>query len=375
MNKDKKKVLLISFAIFAVLLIALFMTVGNSKIITACLLVPLAALTYFGIKRRSSLSINKRDVLILMTIIAIIYVAVKEMTGIYFEFYKNPYYVNLKRLIEVIIPTLLIIIATEVIRYVILAQKMKSAGIITYLSCVLAEVLVYSNIAGIYSFNRFMDLVGLTLFPALSANFLYHYVSKNYGMLPNILFRVITTLYIYFIPATTGMEKALDSCIRIILPIAIYAFVSAMFEKKQKRAIQKGKKFSTVTIGIAVVIIVSVAMLISCQFKFGALVIATDSMTGEINKGDMIIYERYDGQNIVEGQVIVFLQDNNKIVHRVVEIKTIGGEVRYYTKGDANDDLDVGYRVTDDLFGVTDLKIAYLGYPTLWLRDLLNSIN
>jgi signal peptidase I len=98
-------------------------------------------------------------------------------------------------------------------------------------------------------------------------------------------------------------------------------------------------------------------------------------MTGEINKGDMIIYERYEDQEIKEGQVIVFLKNNRRIVHRVVEIEYVGGETRYYTKGDANDGLDSGYRVEEDLFGVTDMKIAYIGYPSLWLREMLESIN
>jgi len=116
-------------------------------------------------------------------------------------------------------------------------------------------------------------------------------------------------------------------------------------------------------------------MLISCQFRFGALVIATDSMTGEINKGDVIIYEQYDDQEIREGQIIVFSQQTNKIIHRVVRIEEIGGEVRYYTKGDANYAEDPGYRTEADIVGLTDLKVAYIGYPTLWLHELLEAAN
>ena len=70
MNKDKRKVLLISFAIFAVLLISLFVNVGSSKIVAACVLAPFAALTFFGIKKRSSPSVSKREVLMIMTLIA-----------------------------------------------------------------------------------------------------------------------------------------------------------------------------------------------------------------------------------------------------------------------------------------------------------------
>ena len=114
-------------------------------------------------------------------------------------------------------------------------------------------------------------------------------------------------------------------------------------------------------------------MLISCQFRFGAIVIATESMTGEINKGDMIIYEAYKGQQIEEGQVIVFLHNDNQIIHRVARIETVGNETRYYTKGDANSAEDSGYRTDADIIGLTDVKIAFVGYPTLWLRELLPS--
>ena len=90
-------------------------------------------------------------------------------------------------------------------------------------------------------------------------------------------------------------------------------------------------------------------------------------------KLDMILYERYEDQVIKEGQVIIFLEQESKIVHRVVKIERIGNETRYYTKGDANEDLDYGYRVDSDIFGLTDIKIAYIGYPTLWLRELINN--
>ncbi len=35
-------------------------------------------------------------------------------------------------------------------------------------------------------------------------------------------------------------------------------------------------------------------MVVSCRFRYGTLVIGTGSMTGTINKGDIIIYERYE---------------------------------------------------------------------------------
>jgi signal peptidase I len=63
----------------------------------------------------------------------------------------------------------------------------------------------------------------------------------------------------------------------------------------------------------------------------------------------------------------------NRIVHRVVRIENINGEVRYYTKGDFNETEDSGYRTESDIVGLTDLKIAYIGYPTLWLHEFISN--
>ena len=375
MNRDKKIIYIISFVIFAALTLALFVNLGSSKIVTAILLVPLTVLTWFGIRKRGSVSPHKKEVLLLSLTIGTIYVVLVQMTGIFFGFYKNPYFVTTKIFFTTILPITAIIITSEIIRSVMLKQKNAFASVLAFLSCLLAEILSFSNLAGITSFNRFMDLVGLTLFPAISANVYYHFISRRYGAFPNIFFRLLTTLYVYFVPSVSAMSDALLVCIKIFLPLGMLALVSELFEKKQKFAVKKGGKLSAVTTVLTIAIIVSVAMLISCQFRFGAIVVATESMTGEINKGDMIIYERYDNQTIKEGQVVVFLQNGNRIIHRVVEIEHIGDEVRYYTKGDANETRDSGYITDREIVGVTDIKVAYAGFPTLWLRELLQPSN
>jgi signal peptidase len=110
-------------------------------------------------------------------------------------------------------------------------------------------------------------------------------------------------------------------------------------------------------------------MLISGEFRYRAIVIATESMTGEINKGDAIVYEEYGEQYVEEQDVLVFLKNGNRIVHRVVSIERVNGENRYYTKGDANDAMDAGYITDADIEGIVLFKMPYVGNASLWLRD------
>ena len=376
MNKDKKLLYIVSTIAFAVLLVIFLLTAKNSAIFTAVAMALIALAVYFMIKKRSSLSIGKREVLLLTSIMAALYVILMLTFGSAFaESYKNPYFVNPERLFTVIIPVAVIIIASEIIRYVLLCQKNTYANVISWLICVTAELLTFSGIANIENFNHFMDLVGMTLFPAITLNVYCHYVSKRFGALPNIAFRLVCTLYVYFAPIYSEIPSALHACIKILVPLVMLVVTTALFERKKKNASSKGTKASFIATAAAVAIVISTAMLISCQFRYGAIVIATESMTGEINKGDMIIYERYDDQPIKEGQVIVFLKQDSKIIHRVIKIENVGNEIRYYTKGDANKEQDLGYVTRGEIVGLTDMKVAYVGYPTLWLRELLQATN
>lgn len=58
------------------------------------------------------------------------------------------------------------------------------------------------------------------------------------------------------------------------------------------------------------------------------------------------------------------------MVHRVINVQQVNGEYGYYTKGDANKQADQGYRTDNQIIGISKFRIIYIGYPTIWLRDI-----
>jgi signal peptidase len=156
------------------------------------------------------------------------------------------------------------------------------------------------------------------------------------------------------------------------LPIGIYLFIDSLYEKKVLLALGKKSKLTVPITVLAVAIMLFVVMVVSNQFYIGAYVIATESMTGEINKGDVAITTKYTDQSIEKGQVIAFEQGNIVVIHRVVKIEIINGQRRYYTKGDANEDRDAGFITDGNIIGLVNNKLPFLGYPTLWMRSLFD---
>ncbi len=372
---DRKVNLIASVSLFAALLLILLLPMEESgRIIAAILLLLAAIIMPRFIKKRPILSIHKKQVLLIITAIALLYVMFFYLSGLEFGFYRNPYRLTASNFWRFFLPIAVIIVATERVRYVLMAQKEFLTRVLCYVSCVIADVLICSNIPSVTSFNLFMDVVAGTFFPALLSNLLYNYLTKRYGMYPNIVFRLITILHAYTFYVSSLIGESLINLIKLFLPIVTYLFIDALYEKKVRYALGNKSRLwkisSAILTVIVVIIMVGTVMLVSNQFRYGALVIATESMTGELNKGDIVFFERYEEQPIVKGQVIVFEKSNSMIVHRVIDIEIINGVARYYTKGDANEDRDAGFITDADIVGVTDLKLPYFGYPTLWMRGL-----
>ena len=374
---DRRILHIFSASVFAVLLLAFFIPLGFSgRIAAAILLLPFAVIMPLFVKKRDILSINKGQVLLILTVTALVYVMGYYLSGIPFGFYKNPYRLTLSSFFGFFLPIAAIILFTEVIRSVTLAQKNKLCDVLCLCSCITADMLICSNIYSVTSFNRFMDLAAGAFLPAVLSNCLFHYLSKRYGIYPNLAYRFITTLHAYVLPISSGVSDSLHNLFRILLPIAIYFFIDALFEKKRRYALKKAKRSSRIISATLTVLFLAVmlgtVMLISNQFHFGAYVIATESMTGELNKGDVAICERYENQTVQEGQVIVFEKNGSVVIHRVIDIKIINGVTRYYTKGDVNDSPDAGFVTDAQILAVVDYKLPYIGYPTLWLRSLFD---
>lgn len=321
MAPDKKKIYIVSLSALAAILLALFAPVGMGRPLAAVLLLLTAAAACFFIKKRTALSLNSKTVLLIVGTIGLLYLMFYYVSGLHFGFTKTGYGLKADIIFRLTLPIAAIIAASEILRYVLCAQKDRVASVFAYVICLLGDIVICSNLAGITNFATFMDVIGLTLFPGLLYHLLYNYLSLRYGPWPNLVYRALTVWAFYLIPYGSAISDSLVALFNMLLPIAIWFFIDALYEKKRRYALRKASRFSKVASVIltvlVLVIMVGTVMLVSNQFRFGALVIATDSMTGELNKGDVAIFERYEEQFIAEGQVIVFEQSKSMIVHRV----------------------------------------------------------
>ena len=374
MTSDRKKLLTVSLSILVLLLFTLFFGATLGRVLAAIVLSAFAAACLLLIKKRAILSINKNQVLLIFSVSGLLYITLYFLSATRVGFYLTGYYLTADTIFNYALPIGAIIVSLEIVRHVLVSQQAKFAVIIAYLISLIADVVIVTTIPEIDTTSELMDALGVTLFSALIYNLLYNYISKRYGYLPIIAYRALAVWAFYLIPYGSAISKSLLAFVNIIIPIALYSFIDSFYERKRRYALKNTSKIKNILSKVITVTLIifmaATVMLVSNHFYYGSFVIATESMTGELNRGDVAIYQSYRGEAISEGQIIVFERGRSMIIHRVVDIEIINGTTRYYTKGDANDALDAGYVTKGDIVGLVIYKLPFMGHPTLWMREL-----
>ncbi len=384
MKKDKKRIYYFELLLAVFLFFTLFASnIGNKKWLIAIFLLIYMTIIGFFLKRKAINSIYKKPTMFLMLLFGIIYLALFYLMGLYFGFEKTKYIFSLNSLLKNIIPIIIVIFASERIRSILLSQdgvlnirnhKINISDFLVFISMVFVDLIIYTSIYDLSSLDDFLTAVGFVLYASLSNNLLYNYFTKRFGPKGIIIFRLITVLYVYIIPITPSVYLFLRTFLRMLYPFLIYLVLENTYSKVIVAVSYTDKKKNILWTSILFVIVTLMIMLISCEFRFGIVVVGSDSMTGSINRGDAIIYERLKSVDELKvGEVIIFKYNGIRTIHRIIEIKAVNGEYRYITKGDANKEADNDYRLLTDVEGLVKMKIRSIGKPTLWLRSRFNA--
>ncbi|MEM3506539.1 MAG: signal peptidase I [Candidatus Bathyarchaeia archaeon] len=104
------------------------------------------------------------------------------------------------------------------------------------------------------------------------------------------------------------------------------------------------------------------------------------SMEPTLNVGDLVLIKGINPYEIENGTIIVFYvpghygEDSYRIVHRVIKILKIDGQIMFETKGDNNPVSDFvrwKYIPANHVIGKVVFKIPYLGYIALFKESFL----
>lgn len=375
MKSSEKKVAIIEIVTLVIILLDIFVTnkigyLGLSILLITALLISIGLLGY-----EKSRQLFTKDVLMTLIIYCILYYLIIYISGIWLGFLRSGYNLKLIGIIRNITPVLIIIFASEFLRYELI-QKGKENKFLIILTCLLfvsIDSILVSYLYDLHTTFGIIKMLYATTIPLLSKNILLTYMSLKFGYKPSLVYRLFMEIPTFILPIVPDIDIYMQTVINLLFPALImYKLYTEFKKKKTNENIRNNNKVEKIlSIGLVIIIFLMIS-LTSGIFKFYVLAIGSESMEPRINKGDVVIVEKLNEKEIrklKEGEVLVYKHNDMVIVHRIVRVKEYNGVIYFNTKGDNNSEED-SWTIDEALvIGKTTLKIPYLGVPTVWLNE------
>ena len=115
-----------------------------------------------------------------------------------------------------------------------------------------------------------------------------------------------------------------------------------------------------------------VAALFPIEGNIQIKIVKSGSMEPTIRTGSIVVVKPHT--SYAQGDIITFGPDTKKevpITHRIVGIQGEGAQMRFLTKGDANEDTDIKDIAPREVIGKALFSVPYLGYVIDFARKPL----
>lgn len=351
-----------------------------SEIITATFLMLLAFISILLLgfqkdkKTRLKQYINRTTISII-----IVFFLISYGLGFFVGFLKNAYSLTPSAIFDNVFPPIIIIISTEILRYVIIQSNKdkKYVLILTTAFLTILELFITLKPINYGDFAGLFKIVTATVLPIISKNIVISYLDYHVGYKSGIVYRLIMDLYVFVMPIVPDLGDYLNSMIGIGLPFIIYIYASRTINEHENGIERTYGKRTLRWFDIpAYLFLVVLICLISGFFPYFMLGIGSESMTPNINKGDAVIIHKINNESeLKKGDIIAFKLKDKTIVHRLVKKEKVEGVTYYRTKGDANNSIDNIDLTFENIRGKVILDIPYIAYPTIYLTEFLNGEN
>lgn len=282
-----------------------------------------------------------------------------------------------------IVPTLFNILvygtsatALEYIRYQIMASVGRRH--IVWFGAVVSIVfaltqLPYGQIDAVSNPEELIKIVVANIVPSFAASFLLTYLALTSGLATMLVFRLGMVLIAILPPIIPNYDWYLIGISSLLVTITTYLLIDKQLQHKdapKRHHMQHIKRANDV---MFVALLLGLAAFMSGFFSYRPFAIVSNSMQPVYSRGSMVVIERTsDPMDIKVGDIVQYQSAGNTITHRVVAIDAASdgsGKKVFTTKGDNSPSNDP-IIASNQIGGVVKAQVPFVGYPTIWLREL-----
>lgn len=372
---EKKAIILIcAVIVFYALTKSLGLGIKYQGIITALFWSLLCVYIYLNRSVRFHSKLKNKDFyIIFMAICAGLYIISYFALGIIDGFGINMYDTSFLGIVKNVLTLGSVIVFREIVRNFIINTVQKKFAIYFGLLMILvfsfAEV-NFRSMLELGSMEAWLAFLSESVLPLLFFNAFMTYAAYTAGVWGPIIYATVTNIPIWIISVLPNFRWITIILVGVLFPL----LCMVVLRNVRKSKLQRGKKRKKKEENPYSWLLVAVVMVALVWFSLGIFpafpsVIVSKSMDPIIQKGDLVVMQKTDIEDIEIGDVIQYQLEDIQVVHRIIDVKYDEG-VRYYvTKGDANNSEDASPVLESQVRGKLAFRIPFIGWPTLIFRQ------
>lgn len=318
-------------------------------------------------KRDKYKSIIYKDVLVFV----LIYIIVYYLLGFVVGFKKSPLSFQFINIIVNMIQFVSLRLIVETVKYYLIKENNSKLFIIMVTILFIIINIDINYIISLFgSGTELFKYISSTVVPIVMYGIVGTYIIRNSTLTTNLLLQLVPLVLVYTIPISPNMDWYLYGVFHIIYLYIVYAYVK--FELDKREQTEKKAKASVYSTLPVIIIFIILILFVLGKFSYVPLGVMSNSMKPEFERGDIVIYKKTKSvDEIVNNDIVCYQLDDIKVMHRVIKIENINNKKYFVTKGDnlkTKDPLKVN---EEQIKGKIKFVIPRLGYPSVWLYELL----
>ena len=336
--------------------------------------------SYFKISNKQSY--EKKDALLIILITCLAYYAITYIAGFFVGFVHTTYSKSFMGILRNVVSSSLLIVALESIREIIInkGKYYKSVIALSILAMSMVEILFSISLIQFSDRVIFLTIFLSIILPCLFRNIFLTYSMYHFGKNTTIIYHLLMVVVVYLVPVFPNIGDYLQTILLVLHPLLTMFLCSRIVFYKREKIVDTTKYLKTIHIykyvAIGCLCVAAIIIyLISDIGRFTVMAIGSESMTGTINKGDVVFIDKKKRDEYKVNDIIAYNYSETIIVHRIVSIKDFNAFIAYKTKGDVNESEDSWYSYKEKIKGKVLFRIRFLGWPTVKLSEYLTRIN
>ncbi len=232
------------------------------------------------------------------------------------------------------------------------------------------------HIAEMHTADEIIKFVVSDIMPSAANSLLLTYLAISAGLWPQLVYRLGIVAMVYIPPIIPKYDWYLSGVAWLLLAVATYIVVDRT--NRDDRRTSRDVNYRRLRLRYVyhimyLAVLTGLMFFMVGVFTYKPQAIMSNSMQPVFGRGSIVIVQRADGMQVQTGDIIQYVSAGRSITHRIIKIdQSSDGSGRriIITKGDNSPSADKPITV-EQVVGTVRAQIPLLGYPTVWLREVV----